>query len=427
MKSLADELDGDFEDVELNPADSRNPMGILSESNEKIAEETRRIESVVLEEHQHPTATPSPSTSPTIADSDPDSPATSVDADTVSSATLGQLPKKSIFIEHLSPVESASQKRSEKEHTKLLASIHSRELIHRNADGFFNMETMPTAADVHRRVQQFQGIAALQKTLVPPPFPDPASSSSVTSHASSSMAVDPVKQATFAEPKGHRSNIVQGRFSLGRDLIAAGYQKRMSKPPARFVRMPTDPVVHFKRNFSEFGLKVTIPRPELDEDEEGDSGSITSVPDVDSATKIPNSVPKLEFGVPRKFMPNQCRESSCPIRFAHAKGPYHHRGQRHNKIMTGLFGHSNPPPEIWNAYRNMVHLTSDGEIISPDGRPGSRADDDLVIAFAMFHYGGLNSMGGEEFHRRYAGKHISSRIALRPSNQKSLAGLAGLA
>ena len=452
MQSLADELNGEFEDVDLNLADSLETMETSNESNEEIAERTRRIESVVLEEHRHlepmetsyesneeivertrriesmvleehqyPIATPSPSTSPTIAGSDSDSPATSVD-DNTASTTLGQLPKKSIFIEHLRPVESASQKMSEKEHTKMLASMYNRELIDRNADGFFNIETMPTvAADVHRRVQQSQGIATLQGTLVPPPLSDTASSSSVISHASSSTAVDPVKhpsrlrQATSADPKC--------RFSLGRDLIAAGHQKRISKPsaPTRFVRMPTDPIVNFQRKFGEAGLKVIVPRSELDEGIKGDSGSIASV---EHATTVPNGKPKLEFGVPRKFMPDQCLESSCPIRFAHAKGPYHHRGQRHNKIMTGLFGHSNPPPEIWNAYRNMVHLTSDGEMLSPDGRPSSTADDDLVIAFAIFHYGELNSMGGEEFHRRYAGKHLFSRIALQSSAQKSLAGVA---
>lgn len=61
----------------------------------------------------------------------------------------------------------------------------------------------------------------------------------------------------------------------------------------------------------------------------------------------------------------------------------------------------------------MVHVTSGGEIISPDERPEAKAEHDLVIAFAIFHFGALNGMNGEDFHRRYAGKHISSRLAIQ--------------
>lgn len=259
-----------------------------------------------------------------------------------------------------------------------------------------------------------------------------------------------LRQVTFAESKGRRPNKIQGpypytanrtkaasRFSLGRDLIAAGHRKRLSEPsaPARFVRLPTDPAVSFKRNFGEWGLKIRIPEPELD-DAQGESVSITTIPDVDSAgslkikrfksdvdedaeSKARNVGPKLEFGGPRSFIKNQCLESSCPISWAHAKGPYHHKGKRHNKIMTGLFGDSNPPPDIWNAYRNMVHLTSDGEITSPDGRPESKAEHESVIAFAIFHFGALNDMSGQEFHRRYAGMHVSSRVAIQSSSTES--------
>lgn len=48
-KSLADELDGDFEDVELSPADSPERMEISNESNKEIAEETGRIDDGVLQ------------------------------------------------------------------------------------------------------------------------------------------------------------------------------------------------------------------------------------------------------------------------------------------------------------------------------------------------------------------------------------------
>ena len=460
-ESLAVELDGDFENESLSPVGSLNRPQIPGDSGEEIREDVRRVELEIPEDCEKPTSFQGESTSPTIAGTDPDSPATlAVDeelpptADTISNTALGQPPRKSNFVERLSLDEPTSQHESHKEHVRLMASIHNRELIDRGANGFFNMETMPTANDVQRRVQQSKGIAALQRTFAPPPISDTASSSTSSFQGSSSTAVHSVKQpstlrqVSFAESNGRRSNKVQGpypyiaprrpaasHFSLGRDLIAAGHKKRLSEPsaPTRFVRLPIDPVVSFKRDFGAFGLKVTIPRPDTDEYEGDDSGSITSLPDVDSTggfafksprpeieeevvSKAQNCLPKIDFGVPGAFVPEQCFESSCPIKIAHAKGPYHHLGQRTNKIMTGLFGHSNPPPEILNAYLNMVHLTCDGQVISPDGRSGSKSDDDLVINFATFHYGGFNGMGGKEFHRHYAGKHISSRIALRSSS-----------
>lgn len=457
-KSLADELDGVFEDVSLSPGGFIEPTENPKESGEENTANIREVEVVVLEDAKQGIATDGQSAFPAIANKNPGSPAILVTDDedlpaahTVSYTAPSQTFRKTNFIEHLSPVDSRHQPISFKEHQRLLASKHNRDLIDRNADGFFDMERMPKATDVQRRVQQSQGIAALQRTLVPATIPDAASSTTGSSHASSSTAVDSVKDpstlrhVTFAESKARRRNNIQGpfpypasrpkaaaRFSLARDLIAAGHRNKPSEPsaPARFVKTPADPVLNFKRNFAECGLKIRIPESDDDEYEGDGSGSITSVPDVDSAggftfeTPKPRSkrekpAPKLDFGVPRAFMPNQCLESTCPMRWAHAKGPYHHKGRRPDKIMTGLFGHSNPPPEIWNAYRNMVQLTCDGEIMSPDERPRSQADNDLVIAFATLHHGGLNGMSGEEFRRRYAGKHIPSRIALQPARTSS--------
>lgn len=456
MESLADELGEGFNGVDLSQADTLELIESPKGSHEGITKDTRSAESVAPEEHQHPTAEPSPSTSSAIVELDPDSPATLVvddewptPVDTASNAAPDRPPRKSNFVEHLSPVDSPLQPKSCKEHIKTMAWTHNRDLINRNADGFFDMETRPTSTDVERHVQQSHGIAALQRTLVPSTLSDVASSSTGSSQASSSTAADSVKrsstlrQVTFAELRGRRSNKVLGpypytgprikttsRFSLGRDLIAAGHVKKLSEPsaPARFVKMPTDPDVDFKRNFRQFGLKIETSESELDRIEGRDSGSIAS-PEFDSAAgftfkkcepgidKV--AAPRLEFGVPRAFIADQCLESSCPLRWAHAKGPYHHKGDRHNKIMTGLFGHSNPPPEIWNAYRNMVHITCDGEVISPNGRPGSQADEDLVIAFATLHFGELNGISGDEFHRRYAGKHMSSRVSVRSSSTNS--------
>lgn len=453
-KSLADELDRGFEDVSLSPTGIFGGTESRKASREEIAKNTTRFEGMVPEDGEQHLATQSHSSFPAMADTDLDSPATFVidderspTAHTQNTTALSRPPRKSKFIEHCSPVESTAQPKSFTEHPILVASKHNRELIARNTDGFFNMEIMPTATDVQRHIQQSKGIAALQRTLVPVKIPNVAPFRSGSSHDSSSRAADSVRrpstlrQVTFAEPQGRRMiNRVQGpypiaisrpqagsRFSLARDLVVAGHRKKLPEPsaPARFVKLPTDPVVHFKRNFGEFGLKITIPEPDSDEDEEGDPGSITSVPDVDTAGNLKLKQDKYTAsevgnGITRVFNPNQCLEKLCPIRWAHAKGPYHHLGDRHNKIMTGLFGHSNPPPEIWNAYRNMLHLTDDGGVVlSPDRRPGSKEDEDLVIAFAMFHFGELNGISGEEFHRRYAGRHMSSRVAPQLSDTKS--------
>lgn len=433
MKSLADELEGAFEDGELDLSNTFNLIGSSRGSHEEIVDRGR-IEEVVAEEGEQPSQFQSQSNPPEVSDTDLE-------------PTSGQPAKQSIFVEHWSPIDSCSQPLSAKEHTNLMASKNNRDLIDRNADGFFKMETNPSVTGVERCVQQSQGIAALQKTLVPPTTSNAAPSSIGSSHTSFSTAVDPVKRLStlkqitfkFAEPRGRKSHHTKSpypsaasrskaapRFSLGRDLVAAGHKKRLSEPsaPARFVRLPTDPVVVFKRNFSECGLKLSIPDPETDDSEGDDSRSIDSVPDVDSAGGFKFNIdkPKLDFGVPRGFIADQCFESSCPIRWAHAKGPYHHKGHQNSKIMTGLFGHSNPPPEIWNAYRNMVERTCEackGKGSLPDGNLRPKEDEDLVIAFATFHYGDLSDMSGEEFHRCYRGKHTSSRVTLGSSSTKS--------
>ncbi|KAL9077206.1 MAG: hypothetical protein Q9161_000472 [Pseudevernia consocians] len=448
-KSLADELEGVFEDVSLSPGHPLEWTESSIDSRGEVMEDIGRVEVMIPGEGEQPTAAPVAA----VIDSE-QRPA----AKSLGKAVLGQPPRKTNFIEHISPLESTPQPKSLKEHTTLMASKHNRKLIDRNADGFFNMETMPTVNDLQRRVQQSKGIAALQRTLVPAILSDAASSSTGSSHALSSTAKDSVKhpstlrQVTLAELKGRSSNKIEGpypytagrtqaapRFSLGRDLVAAGQRTKLPEPtaPAQFVKLPTDPIVNFKRKFREFGLKITIPEPQPEEHEQdNDSGSITTVPDVDSARNLKltsdnpansnaaqNRSPGFGNGVTGVFNPNQCLESACPIKWAHAKGPYHHLGDRHNKIMTGLFGHSNPPPEIWDAYRNMIHLTCDGEVVSPDGgRPGSKAEEALVIAFAMFHFGELNGISGKEFHRRYAGRHMSSRVGLQSSGTTSSAG-----
>ena len=445
-KSLADDLDCFFEDLDINPIHALEMMERPNGSQDAISEDRRR--KMIPEERRKPSKIQSLS-KPT-ATANPDIVLFSGPESTVqrhpaqSNAVAGLRPKKSNFLEHLSPATSSSQQLSHKDNTKLLTSKHNRDLIDRNANGFFKMETMPFVTDVQRQTQQAEGIAALQKTLVPTTVSNAAASRTGSSHASSSRAVAPVKHPsglrniTFAEPRDRKRSKAQGsslsptrrdqatpRFTLARDLIASGHRKKVLEPsaPARFVRIPIDPIVEFKRSFAGNGLKITIPVSSLDEHKKtNSSGLITSVPDVDDddgQLKLKNDKPALEFGTPRRFIADQCLESSCPIRWAHAKGPYHHQGHRNSHILTGLFGHSNPPPEIWNAYRNMIRVTRDGESLSVNERPRPKVDEDVVIAFAMFHYGELNGMSGEEFHKRYAGQHISSMRSLQSSSTGS--------
>ena len=446
-KSLADELDCFFEELDVNPIHALEMMERPNGGHEGIREDRRsEIKIAVPEERRKPSKTKIQYNSTAIANHDAVTSSGQENIDEQHAAQSNTVPsmrhKRSIFMEHLSPNKSPSQQLSHKDNTKLLTSKHNRNLIDRNANGFFKMETMASVTDVQRRTQQAEGIAALQRTLVPVAVSNAASSRTASSRASSSRAGAAVKhpsrsqKITFAEPRDRRRSKAQDsyssttcrtqntpHFSLARDLIASGHSKKMLEPsaPARFVRLPTDPVVDFRRSFAGNGLRIIIPESELEKYKANDSGSIISVPDVDDAgqLKLKNDKPKLEFGTPRGFIADQCLESSCPIRWAHAKGPYHHKGLRSSNIMTGLFGHSNPPPEIWNAYRNMIRITRDGKTISLNERPRPKVDEDIVIAFAMFHYGELNSMSGEDFHKRYAGRHISSTTSLQSSSTNS--------
>ena len=447
-QSLADEFDRMFECLNINPIHAVETMKGPNGSHDGIPEDKRKIRIAVPEERREHSKSKSQSESPGIANHDavPSSgPESIVEQHPARyNAVPSQRPKKSVFIEHLSPTASSYHRLSHKDNTKLEASKNNRDLIDRNANGFFKMETVPSVIDVQRRTQQAEGIAALQKTLVPATVSNATSSRRTGTHASSSRVVAPVKHPSglrkiiFAEPRDrkrgnahdsyssatYRPQAPAPRFSLARDLIASGHRMRITEPsaPARFVRIPTDPMVGFKRSFAGNGLKIIIPESEPDEQKAKDSVSITSVPDVDDDDghlNLKNDKPKLEFGTPRRFIADQCLEPSCPIRWAHAKGPYHHNGHQNSTILTGLFGHSNPPPEIWNAYRNMIRITRDGETISPNERPRPKTDEDVVIAFATFHYGELNGMSGDEFHKRYAGRHISSTISLRSSSTSS--------
>ena len=451
-KSLADELGdvfengGVFEDVDLSPVDAPDGTESFKGSCEELPN-TRAVNGDYPEKH-HPSAGSGISTTDTFPGcslaEDEQSPA----ANTPSSNAVGHTFRKTNFVEHLGADETTNQPRTSKEYIRFMASTNNRELIDRTDDGFFKMETRPTSTEVERR--QSQGIAVLQKTLAHAKLSDAAMSSTGSSHGSSSKALESgkrpssLRKVSFAEPENRRSindhasdtapkRKAASRVSLGRALIVAAHKKKIPEPlaPTRFVKLPTDSAVSFKRNFAEFGVKLEKlqTKPDWNMIEAGESRSTLSPPEFYSAEgfifekrepKIDKVAPQeYAFGVAGAEIVNQCLEPSCPLRWVHTKGPYHHKGDHNNKIMTGLFGHSNPPPEIWSAYRKMVKLTSAGAMMSPDGSPRSRADEGPVIAFAKFHFGELNGISGDEFHRRFAGKHMSSRISLGCSSTSS--------
>ena len=451
--SLADELGGDFEDIDLSPVNDLEVTESTKRSCEKDLS-TRSADDDYPEEHR-PTSCPSTSTSALPTDAFPGCPVAddehSSAANTPSNDAVGQSFRRTNFVEHLSPCETAPHPTTSKEHIKFMASTNNRELIDRTAAGFFNMETRPPSTDVE--LQQSQGIAALQKTLARAKPSDAATSSTGSSHGSSSKALDSGKrpsslqQILSAEPKNRRSikdhasntppkRKAASRVSLGRALIVAAHNKKIPEPlaPTRFVKLSTDPAVSFTRNFASCGLRLETAPDWATITASASPRSVLSPPEFYSAegfifekreAGIDNvAASECAFGVAGAEIVGQCLEPSCPLRWAHTKGPYHHNGDRNNKIMTGLFGHSNPPPEIWNAYRRMVQLTSAGAMMSPDiGRPRSRADEALVIGFAKFHFGELNGISGAEFHRRLCGEaHVfadfvvwfEDQLVLRP-------------
>ena len=401
-KSLAEELgdvfeDGSvFEDVDLSPVDDVPKETANSKASFEEVPHTRTVNDNYPEKHL-PTAGPRTSTTDTFPGcslaEDEQSPA----ANTPGNDAAGKLFRKTNFVEHLGDCEDATQSRTSKEYIRFVASTNNRELIDRTADGFFKMETRPASIEIERR--QSEGIAALQKTLASGNLSDAAVFSNGNSHAKapdSGKRPSSLRQVSFAEPENRRSmknhasdtapkRKAASRVSLGRALIVAAHKKKVPEPlaPTRFVKLSTDPTVSFKRKFAEFGVKLEKlqTKPDWDMIEAGESRSTLSPLEFYSAEGFifekrepgidKNAPREYAFGVAGAEIVNQCLEPSCPLRWVHTKGPYHHKGDHNNKIMTGLFGHSNPPPEIWNAYRKMVKLTSAGAMMSPDGCPGS--------------------------------------------------------
>ena len=205
--SLADELDKAF----FSPVDHAFVVDIDSPriDDEKVEEGTGQMEEVDLEEREQPPISRSRSESLTITSTDSDSPTKADDGEErLPAAEVGGDVKKSDSVQHSSSEDSLTQP---KQHdNRLLALKHNRVLIERKANGLFDMATMPSECELERHVQQLEGIAALQRTLIPATGSNTASSSTNSSHGPSSMAVSSVKRPsglqkiTVAEPRDRR-------------------------------------------------------------------------------------------------------------------------------------------------------------------------------------------------------------------------------
>ena len=85
----------------------------------------------------------------------------------------------------------------------------------------------------------------------------------------------------------------------------------------------------------------------------------------------------------------RCRSLFCPIkRIPHKKGPYLHGGKLRSQPEGGeVFGSSNPPPEIWEAYERIKDEDGKGGIGGRRKDQVAACDVNLVRAFVKHHFG----------------------------------------
>ena len=78
---------------------------------------------------------------------------------------------------------------------------------------------------------------------------------------------------------------------------------------------------------------------------------------------------------PYAHLTTRCKERDCPIWIQHEKGPYIHEGKLRVREGT-IFGASNPPPRIWEAYDRIK-----------TGTAVPKKDVALVNNFVRYHFG----------------------------------------
>ena len=78
---------------------------------------------------------------------------------------------------------------------------------------------------------------------------------------------------------------------------------------------------------------------------------------------------------PYAHLTTRCRAEDCPVSIPHEKGPYLHEGKL--RMRNGsIFGASNPPPNVWDAYDRLRH-----------GFSNAPEDVRLVDNFKVLHFG----------------------------------------
>lgn len=149
----------------------------------------------------------------------------------------------------------------------------------------------------------------------------------------------------------------------------------------------------------------------------------TSSMNLSSASPCPS--PSATYPIP--FFPykpgtTSCRAHNCPIRQHHQKGPYLHEGKL--RMREGaMFGASNPPPAIWDAYERMKARIVDPQMEKEKGwrlgKTQAKKDEGVVLAFAKVHFAEVTEV--EMVGLQSRGFRSDSSVALGPRSTSTLA------
>ena len=75
--------------------------------------------------------------------------------------------------------------------------------------------------------------------------------------------------------------------------------------------------------------------------------------------------------------PEICTASDCPVRGTHFMGNYRHNNEP-PPTPASVFGFSNPPPHVWDAYRRTLLMVC--------GKMESSVENDMILmAFLRYH------------------------------------------
>lgn len=135
--------------------------------------------------------------------------------------------------------------------------------------------------------------------------------------------------------------------------------------------------------------------------EDSEAGQIASIHNAESQPSPQGVQVEGTFGhdgdvqipiFPYTHKSTRCRALSCPIRGKHEKGPYLHEGKLRARE-GNIFGSSNPPPKIWEAYDRIKD--SNGDLGGKDKDQVAARDVKIVTRFARHHFGQALEWGVE--------------------------------